>query len=279
MPHRRSTLELYLLTDKNVISALENAAENGITVRVMLEAHPYGSVTPPPASTLAALANAGAQTEDSNPAFALTHEKGMVIDDSTAYIMTCNFSKSALGGSSSTANREYGIIDTNKTDVSGVLSIFNADWNRSTYSSVSDSDLVVSPINARSDFIALINQASSSLLIEAEEMQDTGIEQAIVNAAARGVTVQVILPSNDSSNSAGISSIEAGGASVEEDTQYYMHAKIIVVDGSEAFVGSENISTYSLDKNRELGILLKNASILSTLQSTFQSDWSASTAA
>jgi cardiolipin synthase A/B len=272
-------LEIYLITDQNIISALENAAENGITVRVLLEPHPDGTVSPTPASTLAALANAGAQTEDSSPAFALTHEKGMVIDDATAYIMTCNFSKSALGGSSSTTNREYGIIDTTKTDVTGVLNIFNADWNRSAYNSVSDSDLVVSPINARSDFTALINQASSSLIIEAEEMEDSGVEQAIVNAAARGVTVQVILPSDDSSNNAGITTIEDGGASVKEDAHYYMHAKIIVVDGKEAFVGSENISTYSLDKNRELGILIQNASILSTLQSTFNTDWSASKAA
>lgn len=49
----------------------------------------------------------------------------MVIDGKTAYIMTCNFTLSALGGSSSTTNREYGIIDTESTDVAAVLGIFN----------------------------------------------------------------------------------------------------------------------------------------------------------
>ena len=270
-------LEMYLLTDKNVISALENAAENGITVRVMLEPHPYGGGSP--ASTLQALSNAGAQTEDSSPDFALTHEKGMVIDDSTAYIMTTNFTQSALGGSSSTTNREYGIIDTDSTDVQTTLAIFNADWARSSYPSVSDSDIVLSPVNSRSDFTGLINQAKSSLLIEAEEMQDSSVEQAIVSAEARGVKVQVILPANDSSNSSGITTLDNGGVSVREDSQYYMHAKIIVADGTESFVGSENISTYSLDKNRELGILLSNSTVLSTLQKTFQTDWNASKAA
>jgi cardiolipin synthase A/B len=270
-------LEMYLLTDQNVISALENAAKNGITVRVMLEAHPYGGGSP--TSTLQALSGAGAQTETSDPAFALTHEKGMVIDDKTAYITTANYTKSALGGSSSTTNREYGIIDTTATDVKTVEAVFNADWARTSYPSVSDSDIVLSPVNSRSDFIALINQAKSSLQIEAEEMQDTNVEQAIVSAEARGVDVQVILPSDDSSNSDGITTLDNGGVSVKEDTQYYMHAKIIIVDGSEAFVGSENISTASLDDNREMGILLSNKTVLSTLQSTFQTDWSASQAA
>ena len=52
--------------------------------------------------------------------------------------------------------------------------------------------------------------------------------------------------------------------------------KIIVVDGKQAFVGSENISTYSLDKNRELGILVSDNTVISTLQQTFQQDWGVS---
>lgn len=271
-------VELYLLTDTNVITALENAARRGIDVQVMLDPDPYGVGTTEPAQTLLALSNAGAHTEDSSPSFTYTHEKGMVIDSKTAYIMTCNFTLSALGGSSSTTNREYGIIDTESTDVAAVLAIFNADWSRASYT-LSDTDLVLSPVNSRSDFTALINKAQTSLKIEAEEMQDTSVEQAIVNAEARGVNVQVILPSDDTSNSSGISTLKAGGVSVYEDTNYYMHAKLIIADGTEAFVGSENISTNSLDDNRELGILISKASVISTLATTFSSDLTNSVAA
>jgi phosphatidylserine/phosphatidylglycerophosphate/cardiolipin synthase-like enzyme len=70
--------------------------------------------------------------------------------------------------------------------------------------------------------------------------------------------------------------LKAGGVQVKEDTQLYIHAKMIVADGSLAFVGSENFSTTSLDNNRELGVLLTNAQIISTLQQTFQSDWAVS---
>ena len=111
-------------------------------------------------------------------------------------------------------------------------------------------------------------------------MNDSDIEQAIVNAAKRGVQVEVILPaaSNASgdSNSQGIAAIKQSGVQVREDPQLYMHAKIIVVDNTIAFVGSENISAQSLDQNRELGIIVSDPSALNKIQTTFQYDWGAS---
>jgi cardiolipin synthase len=44
-------------------------------------------------------------------------------------------------------------------------------------------------------------------------------------------------------------------------------------------VGSENISTQSLDANRELGIIVSDQGVLNTLQQTFQQDWGDSQAA
>ncbi|GAC1567761.1 MAG: cardiolipin synthase [Ktedonobacteraceae bacterium] len=272
-------LEIYILSDSNVIHALEDAANRGLDVRVMLEPHPIGGSSSA-ARTLDELKAAGIKAQYTDPDFKLTHEKGMIIDAITAYIMTSNFSRSALGGySSGTRNREYGIIDTNPQDVQAVTAIFNADWNH-TNAHFNDPNLVVSPINSRSDFTALINSAQHTLLIEAEEMNDSSIEQALVNVARRGVQIEVILPyaisSSGGSNRQGISTIKQGSVTVREDPQLYMHAKIIIVDGIRAFVGSENISTQSLDENRELGIIVSDANVLSKLQSTFQIDWGVS---
>ncbi len=274
-------LEIYILSDRNIIRTLEEAANRGLDVRVMLEPHPFGG-GPSPSRTLDELAAAGIKVEPASPSFSLTHEKGMLIDANTAYIMTSNFSRSALGGSSgssATRNREYGIIDTNPQDVQAVAAIFDADWNRTT-AQFNDANLVVSPVNSRNDFIALINNAHHTLLIETEEMNDSAIEQALARTAQHGVQVEVILPaaqgSSGDSNSQGIATIKQGGVQVREDPQLYMHAKIIIVDGTMAFVGSENISTQSLDQNRELGIIVSDAAVLNKLQTTFQSDWSVS---
>ncbi len=274
-------LEIYILSDRNVIRALEEAANRGLDVRVMLEPHPFGGGSSP-SKTLDTLAAAGIKTQFTNPSFSLTHEKCMIIDGITTYIMTSNFSRSALGGSSGSSgyrNREYGIIDTNQQDVQATAAIFMADWNHST-AQFNDPNLVVSPINSRNDFTTLINSAHSTLLIEAEEMNDSDIEQALTNAAQHGVQVEVILPtantSSGDSNSQGIASIKQGGVQVREDAQLYMHAKIIVVDNKVAFVGSENISAQSLDQNRELGIIVSDPSVLNKIQTTFQNDWGVS---
>lgn len=272
-------LEMYILSDRNVIRALEEAANNGLDVRVMLEPHPFGSGSV--SRTLDELKAAGVKAQYSSPDFALTHEKGMILDGATAYIMTSNFSRSALGdaGSGSTRNREYGIIDSNAQDVQAVMAIFTADWNQ-TPAQFNDANLVVSPVNSRGAFMSIIGSAQHTLLVEAEEMNDNGIEQALFSAASRGVQIEIILPapsgSSGDSNSQGIAAIRQNNIRVREDPQLYMHAKIIVADGVKAFVGSENISTQSLDKNRELGILVSDAAVLSKLQSTFQTDWGVS---
>ena len=274
-------LEIYILSDRNVIRALEEAANRGLDVRVMLEPHPFGGGTSP-SKTLDTLAASGIKTQFTNPSFSLTHEKGMIIDGTSAYIMTSNFSRSALGGNSGSSgyrNREYGIIDTIQQDILATEEIFVADWNRSTVQ-FNDPNLVVSPINSRNDFTTLINSARSTLLIEAEEMIDSDIEQAIANAAQHGVQVEVILPvantSSGDSSSQGIAIVKQSGAQVREDPQLYMHAKIIVVDNKVAFVGSENISAQSLDQNRELGIIVSDPSALNKIQTTFQYDWGVS---
>ena len=271
--HRSIWLETYLLTDTSIIQALGNAAHRKLDVRVMLEPAPNGGGSPQ--DVLDELKRAGAKVNTASPDFSLTHEKGMVIDGNTAYIMTCNFTYSALNGT----NREYGIIDSVAPDVREVVAIFNADWSRKP-AHLMDSNLVVSPTNSRDDLTTLINGAKHSLVMEEEEMYDSQVEQAIIDAAKRGVHVQVLLPkpydASDTSLDSPIALLKAGGVQVQRDPQLYIHAKMIVVDGSRAFVGSENISSSSLDGNRELGILLTNAGIIASLQGYFQTDWKVS---
>jgi len=71
-------LEIYILSDRNVIRALEDAANNGIDVRVMLEPRPFGGGTSP-SKTIDQLKAAGIKAQYTSPDFALTHEKGMIM--------------------------------------------------------------------------------------------------------------------------------------------------------------------------------------------------------
>jgi len=70
--HKSIWLEIYILTDRNVIRALEEAANQGLDVRVMLEPHPFGG-GPSPSKTMDELAAAGIKTRPTDPSFSLTH--------------------------------------------------------------------------------------------------------------------------------------------------------------------------------------------------------------
>jgi phosphatidylserine/phosphatidylglycerophosphate/cardiolipin synthase-like enzyme len=52
-----------------------------------------------------------------------------------------------------------------------------------------------------------------------------------------------------------------------------LHAKYFVVDGREAYLGSQNFDWRSLEHIQELGVQIKSASIAAELQRTFELDW------
>ena len=195
--------------------------------------------------------------------------------------MTCNLTKSALGGSSGATNREYAIVDTSADDVREAQMIFQADWDRRQTPTLADPNLVVSPTNARPKLEQLLQSARSSLL-EEEEMDDTDMEDQLIAAARRGVSVQVILPAapaGDPGANQDVPRLTQAGVQVRYSQTLYMHAKMIVADGTRAFVGSENFSATSLDANRELGIVVADPAAIAKLQETFARDWDNAVAA
>jgi phosphatidylserine/phosphatidylglycerophosphate/cardiolipin synthase-like enzyme len=65
------------------------------------------------------------------------------------------------------------------------------------------------------------------------------------------------------------------GASVRKMSRPQLHAKLIIVDGQTGFIGSENATYPSLDKNREIGVIWRNSTVGQTVKSTFDTDWDA----
>ncbi len=75
--------------------------------------------------------------------------------------------------------------------------------------------------------------------------------------------------------------LSAAGVAVrtyaDSSSVLYIHAKAIVVDGRQAFVGSENFSTASLDYNRELGLITGAPGVVATVAATLAGDWAGAT--
>jgi cardiolipin synthase A/B len=52
-----------------------------------------------------------------------------------------------------------------------------------------------------------------------------------------------------------------------------LHVRAIVRDGRRAFVGSQSLRKTELDKRREVGVFIRERSIVRRLQTTFEHDW------
>ena len=90
------------------------------------------------------------------------------------------------------------------------------------------------------------------------------------------MSVRVVLSPATSgldANARGVQHLQAGGVQVRAMRKPYVHAKIFVADGQTGFLGSENISSQSLDGNRELGLFLSQPAAVARMESTFAQDW------
>jgi cardiolipin synthase len=262
---------IYELTDKRIATALEDAAGRGVQVRVMAEPRPDNK--PVNASTMAELARKGVQTRDSSPSFKLTHEKAMVADGTSTLIMSMNLVSQTFNDT-----RDVAVLDTTPADVTEVESVFESDWDR-VPDSASDSALVWSPDNSRSRLLSLMTSATATLDIYAEELTDQDVIAALRSAASSGVQVRLLMTDTGSHDPArpGRALLAAAGAQVRVQSKPFVHAKVIIADGTNAFAGSENFTGQSLNDNRELGILSHDPATIARLQATFEQDWGRAT--
>ena len=283
---RSIDLTIYELSDSQIVGALETAASRKVQVRVLYN---WYSISPEDQRTnvlpiVQQLASAGVACRPAPKIFEVTHEKAMVLDGTSALVMSFNLSKQYFG-----STRDFGIRTVVPTEVQEVAAVFEADWNGQT-ASPSVPSMVWSPVNSRPKLTALIASARRTLEVYCEELGDPGILDALVAAAKRGVQVRLIAavllgsgPGNE--NAPGITRLRAGGVDAVSKSfpapsgtgDLYIHAKAIVADSglptAQAFVGSENISCTSLDDNRECGILVTEPDLLAQIEATFASDW------
>lgn len=140
---RTLRVKQFPLTDPDVLQAILRAHGRGVSVRVMLNPH-RSSGDRANDDTRAALTAAHVPVEWTNPAFAVTHEKSVVVDDATALVATFNLCPEYF-----TETRDYGIVTTHRHEVDEVIAGFEADWKREAFEPPNDSTLLWSANNAR----------------------------------------------------------------------------------------------------------------------------------
>lgn len=263
-------IEMYILTDKEIINHLTDARNRGITVRVLLEEHPFqsGSINN---SVYKSFQQKGIDVQWTNPSFALTHEKSIIIDNKEVFILSQN-----LTASSFSKNREFDILDTNPEDVAEVKNIFLADFSKSSFAQ-KDPHLLVSPNSSRHALTTLLLNSKNTVAIEMEVISDKEIVDDLCSDAKK-MKVRIILPSFSqvSANRNEAQTLMQCGANIKTLSSPYIHGKMILTD-TTAYVGSINLTTESMDDNRELGIIVTQPDIIQTLSTTFENDWDKAT--
>lgn len=258
---------MYILSSSAIRDALIARHQAGVEVKVILNQQFPPGTTVTNQSAYSALQAAGVPVVWAPSTFTYTHEKCLVIDGKTAWIMTMNASTSGL-----TNNREYLAVDTTAADVAQAEAQFAADFAGTTYAP--QGNLLVSPITARPGILGLIGRARSTVDFEDEEIGDREVTAALCSAQQRGVktrgVVAAITPSQTQQNA--VDQLKACGVTLSSLATPYLHAKAIVVDAQSIYVGSINFTVTSLDQNRELGLITATAAAVEPVRQTVAAD-------
>ncbi|WP_217548539.1 phospholipase D-like domain-containing protein [Streptomyces sp. GbtcB6] len=273
-------MTMYELEDTTAVNDLIALKNKGVTVRVVLDqAHKSANN-----SAYTSLTNAGVGVAWSSTSFVYTHQKTITVDGTKSLVLTGNLTSQYYS-----TGRDYGVFTDDTRDVAAIEKVFNADYAGTSITPTDGDHLLWSPTDSRSRLLTVINAATKTLDVEELEFSDSTVVNAIVARAKAGVKVRVVLetPGDYSSE---VSAVKAAGGTVvgySDPNGFYIHAKAMVADyglsTQEVEAGSMNISSNSLSNNRELGIILTGTgvaqSVATTVETTFNSDYSGGTAA
>ncbi len=260
-------LSVYILSEPSIIDHLGQAARRGVRVRVMLEEHPFGGGGGQ-VETMATLEALGIEVRWSGTQLRFSHAKYMVVDSTVAVVMNQNLTTSAF-----ISNREFAVITTERAEVEQAQAVFDRDWD---HLDIEDPDgpLILSPSNSREWLLALIASADRSIDLYAEVIRDGEIVTALGEAAQRGVTVRLIVDDSiDEGTQERAIQLFDMGVEIRLASALYIHAKLMVIDGNVAVVGSQNPTPTSLDDNREVSMLVDDEAALRRCALIFERDW------
>jgi cardiolipin synthase A/B len=267
-------VKMFLFSDPSLLKALVAAEKRGVDVRVMLNpARRNGEADN--LVTKKKLEAAGIEVKDTNPAFDVTHEKSMVVDDQIAFVKSLNWVTKNL-----TETRDYAVVTTREEEVQEIIDCFEADWRRKPFKASDDGELIWCKGNGRDRICRFIDEAKHTLFVQNERYQDAVIIERLVRAHERGVKVHVMArPPHKlkkeklTEGVGGLRILDDVGIKVHKLKHLKLHAKMLLADHSRAIVGSINLTPGSFDSRRELAIEVYSPNVVHRLKHVAHHDW------
>lgn len=255
---------MYHFESEYISKALIKAHKRGVKIRILFD-HKQNMSN----STINQLKTAGIQTKISPERFSNTHAKVMWIDGIEVFIMSGNFNSYTM-----TSERNYGVFLRDINDVQDVKIIFEQDWNNRNNLNLPCTRLLVSPINARQRILDLINRAKKRLDLAVMYIYDKYILKAVKKKAAAGVKVRILLahPSWIKKNQKIGKELAKNNIAVKFMKAFELHSKLVIAD-DVALIGSHNLSMTSIDKNREISVVVTHKDTIKYIKSQFLADW------
>jgi cardiolipin synthase len=267
-------VKMFTFSDPSLMHAVIAAHTRRVKVRIMLNPARRSGVEVNTA-TRKLLEHAGVEVLDSNPAFDVTHEKSMVVDDSTAFIQSLNWETKNV-----TETRDYAVVTSHGHEVDEIIECFEADWKRETFSPGDHSHLIWCVGNGRQRIGQFIDDAKHTLWVQNERYQDPIIIEHLVRANRRGVKILVLARPLDKISKSklveevgGLRTLHDMGVSVHRLRHLKLHAKLVFADNQRAIIGSINLAPGSFDSRRELAIEVHEDSIAERLRHVMHHDW------
>jgi cardiolipin synthase A/B len=266
-------VKMFLFSDPGLLKALIAAHQRGVKVRVMLNPKRRDGESENE-KTREALGKAGIEVADSNPAFDVTHEKSMMVDDATAFVKSLNWEPKNL-----TETRDYAVVTDQAHEVAEAIECFDADWARTNFPE-DGRHLIWCKGNGRDRIAKFIDDSRHSLFLQNERYQDPIILEHLVRAKERGVKVHVMarpphtLKAGKLEEGVGaLRTMHDVGIKVHKLKHIKLHGKMLLGDGARAIIGSINLAPGSFDSRRELAIEVHDSHILNRLNEVVQRDW------
>ena len=190
------------------------------------------------------------------------HGKMMVVDGKELYLLTYNFTHLDTERS-----RTFGIVTRNRELVKEASRLFACDTQRQTYKSRSGKFLV-SPVNARQALEGFIKGAKRELLIYDVDIADKEMMRILQERSQSGVQIKIIGHVSRNKH-----------LSARVFKRMRLHTRVVIRDCKQAFLGSQSLRKLELDERREIGIIVNNVKVVSSMVTVFEDDWKASTPA
>ena len=257
-------LNSYIFTEKRIKKALIEAGKRGVDVKVILEKNVYNAPNVNKATYEELKENNIPVVWSASKNFSLNHAKYIVFDD-VVLVSTWNYSYSNF-----TKKRDLFLYVTDATFLKNMVNLFENDFSgEKTF--FNQDNVVLSSYDARWKLSKLIQESQSSILMYAPYLQDDLLISLLKTKIKDWINIKIVTNVSEKSEQDIKDLIDLGLEIVFSPLE--IHAKSIDVDGKVVYIGSINFSTSSIDKNREVWLLISHENIIKQFEDVFYRDF------